>query len=501
MKKVVAILLSSLMMLSMAACGKKEEETKKTKKSKKETTEQTEETEEPEESSEESSEETTSSSVSIDDVQLSYELDPEDRAAAIIKMMNDFGGFEVCYTGCNNQTSYLGAKDNHFWYLDIQDEEHYTLNYAIDENGQITEYLFLKEGDQITYQESWDNTIEKIGSRIFFGQDRIVYDFVMPQDYTENEFIFDRFVYDEGAVAFDILHDVGITGGYMDQDNMAEQFKLGYFHTGTDVEILEMPEAGLAEGDIDSIEYWVNKFGMNVCPFTIVCDGVEKDYYFRSSGSLVEWLRTEMNDGWYFYNDCVISADGKWAIEAPALEEYLSSFCSYEAVPYNGPTLSEEERAVKVPGTLYAVHSWTPLNLWGCYYHICVETKANVSEEKTFAIEGLLSQFQAGDEVQVSIECRETEEKELLEGHVKMYVMPHVDMSAYNGVISEEAEAVAIASAEYTVRNETDELDYSTPIFSLTLPTTYNDAPLSGDVDVIFTYEGVIAYYYIATIA
>ena len=148
------------------------------------------------------------------------------------------------------------------------------------------------------------------------------------------------------------------------------------------------------------------------------------------------------------------SADGKWAIEAPALEEYLSSFCSYEAVPYNGPTLSEEERAVKVPGTLYAVHSWTPLNLWGSFYHICVETKANVSEEKTFAIEGLLSQFQAGDEVQVSIEGRETEE-----------------------------------------------LVYSTPIFSLTLPTTYNDAPLSGDVDVIFTYEGVIAYYYVATIA
>lgn len=496
MKKVVALLLSSVMLLSMAACGKKDEEETKKKKSKKEK-ETTEVTEEPEDTTE--SEETEDTTPSDETLDLAYDLVIEDQWNVFKSMVEQYGGLEVCYTKTGFRTVYVGGKDNCYWFLDLQETGDYTLYYDVVNGDEMVSYYFMNEGGTVTFAESSDSALYFICEYVFCGHDRIAYEMVKPSEVTNSDYVCDRFNYDIGAIAYDIARDFGITVRFSNTDDTEAGFDLGSIKTGADVEVLEMPEAGLAEGDIDSIDYWVEKFSTNVCPFYINCNGVETKYYFRNGGEFVEWLRTENNtDGWYFYENNVISADGKWAISN--WEDAFSSFCSYEAIPYSGPTLSEEERTVIVPGTLYALHSWTPFDLWGYYYHPYIECGDSTSEEKTFALDNCCCQFTPGSEIRIFMESRSNDEKEFLENHTTVYIMPHADITVYNGVMDDAAKEMVIASGDYIVKSSEDAVDNEEPIFTLTLPETYQDAPLSGDVDVIFAFDDVITYYYVATI-
>lgn len=488
MKKFMAVLLSSLMVLSMAACGKKDE-TEKKKKSKKdkETTEQTEDTEDTEE---------TDAPTSAD-VDLSYELYPDEQVEVIKQLISANGGLEVCYTLSGFRTIYAGGKDDRYWFMDLQESGDYELYYTVIDNGEMIKHYFNKVGDTILYEQASDDALELMAEYFFFGQERIKNDLVTPSEVDNNGIACDRFSYDMGSIAYDIARDFGITARYSNIDDTSSSFELGYLRIGGDVEVLELPEGQLGFGDIDSIDYWANKFDFNVCPFTITKGSESKDYYFRNGGSLVEWLRTEMNtDGWYFYQDMIISKDGKWAIPQEEYDSSFSSFCEYVAVPYDGPTLSEEEQAIVMPSTLYALHSWTPFFAWS-YNGIFVESDYRHEDvDMVFGKDGLDSDFHTDSDIFIYIGERDSDEKELLDGHAQCFIIPHKDIKEYNGFIDAEEEVNALCVADYNCKGDDDVTDYDSFVYQLSIGEDYH-----GDVDVIFTYEGVIAYYFVGTIA
>lgn len=289
-------------------------------------------------------------------------------------------------------------------------------------------------------------------------------------------------------------------GDIIDNDKETDAPEAEVIDSENAVEPSDEETTALPEGDKKDPYYWAEYFGTNVCPFSIKTGDSEKDYCFRDGGSFKSWLNTEMNtDGFYCYNDRVISRDGKFATE-PDFDDAFSSCCTYELLPYDGPALSEEELASTAKGTVYAKNSWSPLcfgrSLWN---YIFIEGENQPVEDKEFSFEGLRADFDDQEWINIYIAERISEEKELLAERAKLYVFPHKDINEYGDVITEADAELAITSSDYIVKSSENAPDSEEPIFNFYIPNFYNDEPFEGDADLIFTYDGIITYYITVT--
>lgn len=248
-----------------------------------------------------------------------------------------------------------------------------------------------------------------------------------------------------------------------------------------------------AEGDLHDPYYWAERFGGNVCPFTVTKGETEGTYYFRDGGYFTLWLNSEMNtERWYYYNDRVITRDGKWATD-PDFDDSFSSWCSYEMKPYSGPTLSEAEQDARKNGTIYSVNSWTPL-MFDSWRGLFLEGAELPVEEKDFARTGLRADFADQEWIDVYLNGRSSEEAELLPGHAKLLVFPQGSIPEDRDRITEEDELRALTAADYLVKEDPDSADEDQPIFTFCIPNEYDGAAFAGGADLIFTYDGIIAY-------
>ena len=92
-----------------------------------------------------------------------------------------------------------------------------------------------------------------------------------------------------------------------------------------------------------TLEYWEAKYpGENICPFYIEVDGVEYSYY-RVSGldesTMKTWINTPCNwNGWHLVGDDIVNGDGTfkmtadWSGDEP--EQAFSSNCTVTTEPY-----------------------------------------------------------------------------------------------------------------------------------------------------------------------
>lgn len=234
------------------------------------------------------------------------------------------------------------------------------------------------------------------------------------------------------------------------------------------------------EGVEKNSAYFAEKYGLNICPFSISVNGEEKDYHFRNGGDLTTWTFTEENtDGWYYYNDRVISADNKYAI-GPEIDSFSSS-CTYEAQPYDGPALTPEQQAEIKDGVLYILNSYTPYRLnWG----VALESETE-EDEIEYSANDIEDDFNAGENV-----CFYSgyDINGDVEFNAELLIFNHDgDMSVYGAEMTDGLRETAVDSI--TLTNPENEAPSGT--FSIAEPGRY---------DIVLTYDGFIAGYVVITI-
>lgn len=411
---------------------------------------------------------------------------PEDPVAAFMALVEKYNGFEVTQSWGDGQTIIVGGKGNVYWSKTIKNVGTITLLVGKYENGAWSDTAYNIADEVITGPITPEMTITLASAEAYASQ---IYAEAIAGDPTDSEVIglaCRKYPVLFGLAELEIFKEYGVTACYTIKDNAEESFKITAVKTGSDVTEIEVPEGGKKVGEIDNPDYWNELYGVNICPFTIIADGVETEYFFRNGGSLEEWLRTEMNtDGWYWFEEKVISKDGKWAIEDP---ESFSSFCSYEAKPYDGPTLDEGEQEEIKKGDLYALHSWTPLCLNNAWNGIAFLDKTEGDLES--AISGLPYNFKVDEEVKISRAAHDDDlEGELAEKCV-LYVFPHRDFSEYKEMLGEITKAEALCEVGYErLSEDTDLSELEQARWTFLMP---EDA--IGDVDLLFVFDDVVAY-------
>lgn len=246
-------------------------------------------------------------------------------------------------------------------------------------------------------------------------------------------------------------------------------------------DVAEVKAAPLPDGDFTPAE-WADRYGVGQCPMTLAWDGKESKVYFRNGGDLADWTRSELNtDGWYFYNDRVISSDGKWAI-GPEIES-LSSCCTYVAQPYDGPTLSEEERSRC--GELVAVHSFVPL--WIRQMALA----ADGDEEPEMAKRGLKDSFNAGENINFIIDANPNYSCETGVDSVSVWAFPHELNVPAKGFVKDEDASAAVFKIERLIEPDDFCRFYKA---AAVIPNDGEDKGV-GLFDIVFTYNGIISEY------
>lgn len=227
-------------------------------------------------------------------------------------------------------------------------------------------------------------------------------------------------------------------------------------------------------------EYWTERFGTNYCPFTINVLGIELPYHFRNGGYLDYWVYTEENvSGWYINDGYVISADNAVAISIED-EGSFSSFCSYDALPYTGKTLSEEEQKAQKPGVFYTLNSYTPVNtnwgvlLWGD------ESNASTEDYPDYRVYNLTDSLKDQEWFKLFITVNEDEYIE----HVKLWAFPHIDKSGYSEILTEEFCEKGILLGNFAYDSEENE----TLVYSY-IPNEKAGGFEAGPVDLVLTVE------------
>lgn len=225
-------------------------------------------------------------------------------------------------------------------------------------------------------------------------------------------------------------------------------------------------------------QYWCDFYGQNRCPFSINVNGESKQYYFRNGGTLAGWTFTEENtDGWYLLNGYVISADSKYAINLDEADAF-SSFCEYEAKPYNGDYLNPEDAQAQQKGVFYCLNSYSPISTnWGI--QLMTEGGYSYNDNNVPDLtyyDDLACEFEAGEQIRFYVKWVPdwTDNPEA----VKLWAVKHQERSAYGEFFTAEEQANAYALGEFKL----DENDNSVCVASIPA-----DAE-PGEYDLLVTY-------------
>lgn len=232
--------------------------------------------------------------------------------------------------------------------------------------------------------------------------------------------------------------------------------------------------------------YYAELYGTNVCPFYINYSGTEIKYFFRNGGYLEDWVYTENNvDGWYYFDGMVISRDGKYAV-GPETDAF-SSFCTYEAQPYNGETLTEEQQKEIIDGVLYVVNSYTPIDtVWG------IALTDDAEDEKRLSCRDIECGFDKDDTINVFTQFRLDNDVPCNAG---LFVFPHQDAAVYTGDMTDELRAGAALETSLANPDSND-----IPCASINIPADAVDASEDGRFDLVFTYDDIIVAYTVITV-
>ncbi|MCQ2973452.1 MAG: hypothetical protein MJ211_01430 [Bacteroidales bacterium] len=249
----------------------------------------------------------------------------------------------------------------------------------------------------------------------------------------------------------------------------------------------EKPEVQPLEVDKTNNDpsYWANKYGIGQCPFDIKTTETKR-FYARSPKDLRDWVYSEMNtDGWYIYNDLVISKDGKWAV-GPDFESF-SSFCTYEAKPYDGPSLSEEELAKGFEGVLYQVKSFIPLKITDVQLKGNRIDTLNNLEPSMYKIRNI---FEEQEYISFYLSGKQKCEEEP-DAQSFVYAFPHELGIAKAGVLTDELKEKAVAKTE--IQNLGRDGNNEEPKAEFYIPSENGSGV--GQFDLVFVYNDLISHY------
>lgn len=439
-----------------------------------------------------------------------------DIRAAFIALVDRCNGFEMKLDNSDGSTRTIGGKNNVYWMID-QFPTHTAMYYVegSDDNA-LTTVFQTENGETKAMEAPTFSVLDFIASAAYLGE---IYKSMATASTTKYNG-YDCAVYSVffGAMLVNIATEYGVTVRFCIENDDSSNFELNYIHTGSEVNKVEKPEATYVDPenpdgptdpgdpdapvnpDYDNPSYWDELYGVNICPFTVTINGVGKTFYFRGGGSFIRWLRSENNtEGWYYYNDLIITKDGKWAIgpgNDPDFNDDFSSFCRYEFKPYDGPTLTAEEQAQPQKGAVYALHSYTPLRLWD-WTNMILDGEGTPELDTEFTLDALYCEFADQEWIHVYVDERGDSE-ELMEKAELLYFL-HRDIAEYGGYITDELRDTALGCANYTYREDPEAEDRDNPIFSFYIPNEYNDEAFYGDVDLLFVFDNVIAYYVVVT--
>lgn len=239
----------------------------------------------------------------------------------------------------------------------------------------------------------------------------------------------------------------------------------------------------------DAVEQLVKDFDCGQCPFSIKAGNDSKSYHFRNASQLYSWSYSEQNtDGWYYFNDRLISKDGKWAI-GPEVDDF-SSCCQYEAQPYDGPTMSEEDLAKPQIGVVYQKQSFVPMFLT----RVQAKGSKDVAEIPMYQLYGFQGEFAPEEAIQFFLNSVRFSEQFPID-NASIYVFPHEAGAANEDVLSDDMKANALHSIIYQ-EPESEGM----PNFEMLAPEL-PEGSSEALFDVIFTYKDVVAQYFIIKVA
>ncbi|MCQ2973453.1 MAG: hypothetical protein MJ211_01435 [Bacteroidales bacterium] len=233
-------------------------------------------------------------------------------------------------------------------------------------------------------------------------------------------------------------------------------------------------------------QYWRELYQCNYNPFTIIVGDQEKNYEFRDGGQLKDWVYSELNtDGWYYYNDLVISKDGKWSVADDAF--FFS--CSFTAEPYNGKTLPTEQQTDTLEGILYRVNSFLPLKLRG----LKLNGNKTLQElnDKELAFTGIRNVFEEQETISFYVAGSQYID---IEPDAKSYIyaFPHELGITKLGVMTDDIKSKAVATSELSDIG-VDGKDVADAEF--TIPSENGSGV--GQFDLVFVYNDIITGFII----
>lgn len=254
----------------------------------------------------------------------------------------------------------------------------------------------------------------------------------------------------------------------------------------TRTEVITEDPDGAGEDNDEGRNEQAGKYGISACPFYIRSGGNRKQYFFRGGGELCDWVYTEENtDGWYLYNGLVISADGKYAIGPGA--DSLSSFCEYEAHPYDGEVLTQKERNASRDGVLYVTNSYTPI---AANRGIALTGDGETASPERSCTD-IRCSFTAGENICIYITL-ETAGEPL---PAEVYVIKHDDMYVYGSVISAEMKAQAVTGTIFTGSSADNG-----PAARISISQNALEGQSSGRFDLVFVYDELIVCRTVITV-
>ena len=248
------------------------------------------------------------------------------------------------------------------------------------------------------------------------------------------------------------------------------------------------PEPG-SEPEEYSREYWEAKYpGENICPFYIDVDGTEYSYFFVHSARISEWVGQEFNwNGWHFFSgdeSVIVNEDETYRISELDAAMSFSSFCTFRTEKFD-PNEKPEEFTY---GEVVTVKADNPLALKGLKL---VNDTLGEGLDADYAMEGVLSGFRLNDWIDIYFDTDLDLNDEQYAEKVCVYLIRHRNLEKYADMdpwtLSEYSWAGGFCFDVYGIGTEEGDA-------GLVGSSYVSEDVAPGDFDLLIYYEDELCY-------